>query len=219
MIPLPGAALLLLMPLQPLIIPGERLTYDVVSERFGGLGQAVFSATLLDNGNVRLSFEFETRVLLFRASDHTTSELDGVALRTVRYHKRERSPLGGRDEEVVIDHMRATWTEDGESHPLASAEPLDELSIIYLLRNLELENGKERVIMRHFDRARNPIRVRAVAAGHVDIVEMSVPDARQKGGVSVLRFHLSRDHRRVPLRIESSMPVAGRVTMTLADGS
>ena len=217
MMPVAGTVLLLLAQMQPLIIPGERLTYDVSSSRFGDMGQAVFSVTELDNGNVQLSFEFDARVLLFRASDRTTSELDYANLRTVRYRKRERSPLGGRDEQVVIDRVARTWTEDGRVHPLASADPLDELSMIYLIRGLDLGNAEHRIVMRHFDEARNPIHLRATAAEHADIIEMRVPDPRQDHGESVLRFHISRDPARVPLRIESTMPVAGRVTMTLVN--
>lgn len=217
MMPLPGVVLVLLTQLQPLVIPGERLIYDVSSARFGSMGRAEFSVTELDNGNLRLAFEFETRVLLFHASDVTTSELDPANRRTVRYDKRERSPLGGRTESVVIDQRAATWTESGRTYPLASTDPLDELSFIYLIRALELGNGEERVLMRHFDQARNPVRLRATAAEDTDIIEMRAPDARQKGGESIVRFHISRDPSRVPVRIESSMPVVGRVTMTLVD--
>ena len=207
--------------LEPLVIPGERLVYEVRSARFGDMGKAEFRTATLEDGTVRLSFDFSARVLLFKVSDHTYSELDPHTLRSHRYAKRERSPLGSRDEDVVIDHAASTWTAHGETRPLASSDPLDELSIIYLIRNMQLAPGAEHVIERHFDAARNPIRVRRLAdsADSVDIVEMIVPDARQKNGSSVLRFHISRDARRLPLRIESSMPMAGRVVMTLAPGS
>lgn len=203
--------------LEPLVIPGERLVYEVRSARFGDMGQAEFQTATLEDGTVRLSFDFSARVLLFKVSDHTYSELDPLTLRSRRYVKRERSPLGSRDEDVVIDHAASTWTAQGESRPLASVDPLDELSIIYLIRNMQLAPGADHVIERHFDAARNPIRVRRLvdSADSVDIVEMIVPDARQKNGSSVLRFHISRDARRLPLRIESSMPMAGRVVMTL----
>ena len=203
--------------LEPLVIPGERLVYEVRSARFGDMGRAEFNTATLADGTVRLSFDFATRVLLFKVSDHTYSELDPFTLSSRRYVKRERSPLGSRDEDVIIDHATSTWTAQGESRPLASADPLDELSIIYLIRNMQLAPGAEHVIERHFDAARNPIRVHrlADAADSVDIVEMIVPDTRQKHGSSVLRFHISRDARRVPVRIESSMPIAGRVVMTL----
>lgn len=205
---------------QPLVIPGEQLTYEVTSARFGRIGEARFSVTPQPSGALRLAFDFDARVLLFKASDHTFSELEAASLRTLRYGKRERSPIGKRDESVVIDHAASTWSDQGRVQPLASDDALDELSFIYLVRNLELAVGEERVLTRHFDAARNPVKVRAVSFSEdVEIIEMSVPDKRQKGGFSVLRFHLSRDPRRIPLRIESSMPVAGKVVMKLVSAS
>ena len=200
---------------QPLVIPGESLMYDVSSARFGKMGRARFSVTTLETGAIRLAFDFDARVLLFKASDHTYSELEATSLRTLRYGKRERSPVGSRDENVVIDHAASTWTDRGSVQRLASSEALDELSFIYLIRNIELAVGEERIFTRHFDHARNPVKIRAVSyTDDVEVIEMSVPDKRQKSGFSVLRFHVSRDRRRIPLRIESSMPVAGKVTMT-----
>jgi hypothetical protein len=207
--------LLVLGQIQPLVIPGERLTYEITSARFGKMGRAEFSVTTLESGAYRLAFDFDARVLLFKASDHTFSELEATSLRTLRYGKRERSPIGSREENVVIDHAASTWTDHGKVQSLASHESLDELSFIYLIRNIDLAVGEERVVTRHFDSARNPVKIRAVSfTEDVEVIEMSVPDKRQKGGVSVLRFYISRDPRRIPLRIESSMPVAGKITMT-----
>lgn len=208
--------LLVLGQFQPLVIPGERLTYEVSSARFGRMGRAHFSVTTLASGAYRLAFNFDARILLFKASDHTYSELEAVSLRTLRYGKRERSPVGSRTEDVVIDHAASTWTDNGKTRVLASSSTLDELSFIYLIRNIELAVGEERVLTRHFDQARNPVTIRAVSfTEDIEILEMSVPDARQKSGFSRLRFHLARDPRRTPVRIESNMPVAGRITMTL----
>lgn len=218
MIPLVLVSLLLAFAqVEPLVIPGERLVYEVRSARFGDMGRAEFNTATLDDGTIRLSFDFSARVLLFNVSDHTYSELDAHTLRSRRYVKRERSPIGSRDENVSIDHATSTWTSGGATKALGSENPLDELSIIYLIRNMTLTPGTDYVLVRHFDAARNPIRVRRVdaAADSVDIVEMIVPDARQKNGSTRLRFHLSRDVQRVPLRIESSMPMAGQVIMTL----
>jgi hypothetical protein len=91
-------------------------------------------------------------------------------------------------------------------------QPLDELSFIYFVRALELDAGDTVVVRRHFDERRNPVRV--VAHTTRDL-EMIVPDIRQKNGTSKLRFLLSDDSTRVPLRIQTAMPVAGQITMTL----
>lgn len=208
--------LLLFAPMQPLVIPGERLTYEVSSARFGGLGHARFTVTELASGVLRITFDFDAKVLFFKASDHTVSELDPKTLRTLRYTKHERSPVGRRTEDVRIDYETSTWTDGGQIQTLASREPLDELSFIYLIRGLDLAPGQELVLRRHFDYARNPVRIQA-ADNDASVIEMHVPDARQKNGVSVLRFHLDANNGRVPLRIESTMPVVGKVLMKLVD--
>jgi len=207
---------------RPMVVPGERLAYEVSSARFGRIGTAEFN-TILMGDTIRLTFDSKAKILLFKASDHTESDLDAESLRTVRYSKRERSPIGKRDENVVVDHSANVWTDGDKQHALASADALDELSFIYLVRSLELSDNESVTVRRHFDEARNPIVIRNINnesgtfinGTPVDIVEMNVPDKRQDGGRSIVRFYISRDEKRVPLRIESSMPVAGRVTMTL----
>ncbi len=212
---------LLLGQLQPLLFPGEQLVYDVVSSRMGRIGQAELRTETVGTEaghNVRLTFQTHVKVLLFKASDLTVSELDAERLSTVRYSKRERSPIGKHDENVSIDPEAGVWHDGKKPHELASDAALDELSIIFLLRALRMAPGEEQVLVRHFDEARNPIRVRALngVSDLYDVVEMTVPDHRQDSGKTVLRFYFSRDAARVPVRIESNMPLAGRITMTLA---
>lgn len=207
---------------RPLVIPGERLTYDMTSARFGKIGRASLNTTLVAE-TLRITFDYELKILLFKASDHTVSDLDPERLATLRYTKRERSPIGRRNEDITVDRAAHTWTDGNATSPLASEEPLDELSFINLVRSLVLTRGAEVVLNRHFDKDRNPVRVRLIAApvdsiinnAPVDVLEMRVPDKRQDTGVSVLRFYLSRNASRVPLRIESTMPIAGRITMNL----
>jgi hypothetical protein len=211
---------LLLMHVQPLVIPGERLMYDVNSSRLGKIGRAELSTSLVETeaGSVlRLTFESNAKIFLFKASDRTVSDLDPQSLRTLRYMKRERSPVSKRDENVTVDYAARTWTDGKKTRPLACDDALDELSFIFLIRSIDLAPGQELVLRRHFDNERNPVIVRALPAisDSLHVLEMEVPDKRQDSGVSVLRFYLSHDERRVPVRIESSMPLAGRITMTL----
>ena len=49
------------------------------------------------------------------------------------------------------------------------------------------------------------------------IVQLDVPDSRQRSGRNVLRFYVSDDPERLVLRIDSSMPVAGALTLTLTE--
>jgi len=209
----------------PLVRPGEELTYEVRTARFGVIGQAklrVEADTIDGRKALRLAFDFGGRVALFKVQDQTRSWLDPETLSTLRYSKSEKSPIGEREELVNVSAERMVWTEAGETNPLACPEPLDELAIIYLIRALEPNTSM--TVTRHFDEARNPIAIESLGARKVDALgseqianafRMTVPDARQKNGKSELRFYISNDAARVPLRIESRMPVAGAMTLSL----
>jgi hypothetical protein len=47
------------------------------------------------------------------------------------------------------------------------------------------------------------------------LVEMRVRDPARYKGEGVIRIHFSDDDRRLPLRIESTLPVAGTALLTL----
>jgi hypothetical protein len=172
------------------------------------MGKAVFAVKETDlNGHeaLELSFDFSAKVLLFKVSDRTRSYICPETMGMFRYTKSEKSPLGGHNEDVSADPSKGM---------------LDELSFIYLVRGLDLEPGQSVEIRRHFDEARNPVVVNALpnevmAGQNVVVYEMKVRDARQKSGTSTLKFWISADAARQPLRIETTMPMAGRVTMTL----
>jgi hypothetical protein len=207
-----------------LVRPGEELTYAVQSARLGRMGKAVMKAegpdTVAGVMTYQLSFDFSARVALFKISDRTRSWVTVDSLATVRYTKRERSPISKRDEDVRIDAAAREWSDGKTTSPLASGQPLDELSFIYLVRSLNLAIGQVVQVSRHFDERRNPVRIQAIRRDTVGLVrvvvyEMQVPDARQKSGHTTLRFYISDDHSHLPMRIETSMPVAGAITMTL----
>src|SRR5262249_7226695 len=117
------------------------------------------------------------------------------------------------------------WEEErGRTGESPTADPLDELSFIYYVRTLPLTSDTAERIVRHYDRARNPVEVRVVGrdtlrtgAGEFAtiIVEMRVRDARRYRGGGVIRLHLSDDSRRLPVRIESVMPILGAAVLTL----
>ena len=107
---------------------------------------------------------------------------------------------------------------------MPTGAPLDELSFVYFLRTLRLADGDTYSFDRHYDTARNPIRIRVVGRGPVRVpagefraieVEMRVRDARQYGGEGLIRLHLTDDAHRTPVRIESRIPRAGHMTLLL----
>jgi hypothetical protein len=174
-----------------------------------------------------LRSEVRSTVAIVGGIDRSSSWIDPVEMRTLRFEKHERSPFAKVDEAVDVFGSERRWeTDDGEHGATESNAPLDELSFIYFLRTLPLEPGTSYSFDRHFDPGRNPILVRivehkriTVGAGEFDatLVEMRVRDPHRYRGEGVIRVYISRDECRLPLRIESSMPRMGTTMLLLEE--
>jgi hypothetical protein len=207
--------------------PGERLTYGA---RVGKVGRG--SAVMTVEGPVavrgraayHLRFEVKARVGFVNVLNVSESWLDPMRMTSLRFHKRERHPLSKQEQHADIFPDEQRWTStDGETGRTMSEQPLDELSFIYFLRSAVLQSGGALRFDRHFEMSRNPTLVKVVGEETLEtragtfrtlVVEMQVRDGRYGGG-GTIRLHLSNDARRLPVRIESSIPVAGRVVLTL----
>jgi hypothetical protein len=209
--------------------PGEKLEFKVESSRFGKIGTAVMRVTadtIRGRDAILLAFDFSAKVILFKASDQTRSWLDPVNFSSLRYTKRERSPVAKRDESVDIFPDECRWQTAAASFASNTGQPLDELSFLYYIRTLPLTEGAVYTVERHFDPARNPVTITVlrretledVVNQHVFktvVVQMRVRDSRQKTGSSVIQLHITDDEWRTPVRIESAMPVGGTMIMSL----
>jgi hypothetical protein len=208
---------------------GERLEFRVVLSRFGDVGHGVMRVESDSASGGRLwlmRFELEAGKGPIRAVDRTASWFDPTRFAIERFEKRERHPLSRSAEVVTIDRAARTFTDSGKAAAaLGSDLPLDELSFLYLLRTLPVDRDTTMSIDRHFDPARNPtiVRVRAgdvietpVGLFRTRLVEMEVRDPKRYRGTGIIKIHLSDDACRIPVRIESRMPVLGVTTLTLA---
>jgi hypothetical protein len=226
-------ATLLVLPLHPPVLPfaaGERLEYDVQVARVGATGTAqMFVEGPFDvRGTPALRLHFDFRVALgpIAASDCSISWIDPSRFVSLRFHKKERHPLARGEEfvELFPDEGKRVGA-DGESREMGTRDPLDELSFIYYLRTLDLDADSVLELARHYETGRNPVRIRVLgrdtvgtALGPIPViqVEMRVRDPRRyRGGEGVIRIDLSDDPRRLPVRMESDMPLVGRAVMTL----
>lgn len=212
---------------------GEALTYQVRVQRVGdvGTGKMWIEGPVVEQGVPvwRMRFEMTAGKGPIRASDRTSSWFDPRRFAILRYEKEERHVLSRSDEKVHIDRAQHRWSdEEGPAGTLGSEQPLDELSFLYFLRTLPMERDTTFRIDRHFDAARNPTIVRLVGrdtlttpAGifRTRIIEMEVRDPKRYKGTGTIRIHLNEGDCRVPVRIESRMPVLGVTTLTLTGWS
>jgi hypothetical protein len=145
----------------------------------------------------------------------------------LRFEKRERHLLARREESVELFPAERRWqARNGDAGESPTSAPLDELSFIYFVRTLSLSSDSTLRFDRHFDAERSPTLIRLLGREQVStpagsfntvIVEMRVRDPEHYKGEGTIRFSLSDDRCHVPVRIESNIPDAGTVVLTLAD--
>lgn len=212
---------------------GEALEYRVRVQRVGnvGHGRMWVEGPVVEDGRVtwRLRFDMQAGRGPIRAVDQTSSWIDPVRFATVRFEKVERHPLSRSVERVRIDTDSGRWIDsEGPTGELASPLPLDELSFLYFLRTLPLDADTTLTFDRHFDAERNPTIVRVIGRDTVQtpagifrtrVIEMEVRDPKRYKGTGTIRVHLNEGDCRVPVRIESRMPVLGATVLTLTGWS
>lgn len=208
---------------------GDTLTFSARVSRVGRVGKAMMwvdgPSELRGTPAWVLHFNFSARVGPVSAEDRTESWIDARTMATLRFHKHERHPLSRHDERVELFPAERRWqAADGTSGESESDAPLDELSFMFFLRTIPLDADTTLVFERHFDPARNPTIVKVVGretvttgAGEFRTVklEMRVRDPRRYRGEGVIGINLTDDARRLPVRIESTMPVIGTAVLTL----
>ncbi len=211
---------------------GERLVYDAhAGPGLNGKAEMWIEGPVDVRGTpaMVLRFTFAARVGLLRVEDNTTSWLDPVRMATLRFVKEEHHLLARHSEDVSVEPIERKWkSADGREGTSPSSRPLDELSFIYAVRTFSLPDGATLVLDRHFDPDRSPTTLRSLGNGSVTTkagvfstreVEMRVRDARNYKGEGVIRFSLSDDACHRPIRIESRIPGAGTVVLTLASAA
>lgn len=210
---------------------GETLVYRGTAGILGEVGTGTMSVRhgepVRGREVTQFGFDFRGRVAFFDLRDRTCSWVERRSMTSLRFHKEERHPLGGREEAVEIFPEEGLWVpDDGSSEAMRTGEPLDELSFLYFIRTLDLEPGAIHVVDRHFDPDRSPVVIRSlrrdtveVPAGRfpVTVVEMRVRDPERFGGEGKVTLYLADDASRAPVRIESAMPGAGNLVLSLVD--
>lgn len=209
---------------------GEKLSYQVSLSN----GNKVGTATMWIEGPVEvrgtntllLRFDSRIRYMLLPAVSRSSSWFDPVQGASLRFSKQERTPLSRHNEAFELFPAERRWkSEDGATGESPSNEPLDELSFMYFVRTLPMTPGTTYQFDRHFNPERNPITVSVIRREviptpmgelHTIRLEMRVRDPEHYEGEGIIRIHLSDDQCRLPVRIESTMPVIGTAVLTIA---
>ena len=206
---------------------GERLSYKVDASGIGGRGTMSVEGPVDVRGTETYHLRFDVRAGVgpIKGKNLTESWLDPDRMAALRFHASERRPFSKHDERVELYPDERRWeSENGESGDSPTDAPLDELSFIYFVRSLPLDSDSALTFNRYYDARRNPTTVRVISRDSIStaagefrtvLVEMRVRDPQHYQGEGTLRFYLSDDACRIPVRIESAMPNVGLVTFSL----
>lgn len=210
---------------------GEQLSYSVSVSRFGKVGKGTMSVEgpedVRGHRALLLRFVIRGRVGLVAVENTTQSWIEPSDLASLRFTKHERQFFRSRDERVEIFPHDRRWSaagDTGDGGATLTDAPLDELSFLYFLRTLPLDPDSTYTVSRHFQAERNPVLVTVLRREVIEtpagsfptiLVEMRVKDARHYEHEGVLRLNLSDDADRLPVRIETSMPVVGKTVLLL----
>ena len=207
---------------------GERLVYEGRVRGISGRGTMWIDGPVEVRGvsTFELHFDFAARVGPLSVTQKSTSWLDPQRMAAMRFEKRERYPLARREEAFDLYPDERRWrAKDGETGASPTSAPLDELSFIYFVRTLPFTSDSTLSFARHFDLQRSPTLIRVLGREQVEtpagsyatvVIEMRVRDPQHYKGEGTIRFSISDDACRLPVRIESKIPDAGTVVLTLA---
>jgi hypothetical protein len=173
-----------------------------------------------------LRFDSRIRIAFLSAVSRSSSWFDPIRGSSLRFSKHEQNPLSRSDEAVDLFPDKKEWkSAGGQISESPSSTPLDELSFMYFIRTLPMIPGSTYSFDRHFDLARNPIIVNVIRREVIPtpmgelktvLVEMRVRDPRHYKGEGIIRINLTDDDCRLPAKIQSTMPVVGTATLSIA---
>jgi hypothetical protein len=103
-----------------------------------------------------------------RFHDTTASWFDSVTFNSLRFVQKVHDPGYHADRDTQIFPDERTYRKDGETHP-SVADPLDDMSFVYLVRTLPLQPGQCYVLSRYFKPESNPVVVHVIRRDTVNV--------------------------------------------------
>jgi hypothetical protein len=210
--------------------PGERAEYSVTLGLLGQVGRGTMEVrgieTVHGHRTYHLQFELKGGVAFARVDNLLQSWLDVDQLFARRIHKKQQEVRYQADR--VYDFFPETMTyrlqSTGETEPLASHVPLDEVSFLYFVRTIPLEVGRTYTFDRYYKETGNPVRLqvlrREVIKGQggdvpVIVVRPIIRTSGLFGEGGEAEVYFTDDSRRLLVKMTSRVPVIGRLGLTL----
>lgn len=151
--------------------PGERLYYAI---SFGpihvGSAELELAAgdTLRDTPTYHATFRIHGGTFFFRVDDRSDSWFRTTDFASLRFTQRIREGRYHADRDFELFPERGFYTR-GDDTVSTVAEPLDDASFLYFVRDLSLAVGKRYEYARYFQQEGNPIVLQVARAEHITV--------------------------------------------------
>lgn len=211
--------------------PGERAEYRVTLGIFGKVGTGSMEVTgvrdVRGHPTYHLTFNLEGKVLVGSVDDRFQSWLDVEGLFARRFHKIQNEISYHADRCYDFFPDRMTYEECGGSDPdpLATPEPLDDVSFLYYVRTLPLKPGDTYTLDRYYKDSGNPVVIkvlrREIMQGPNDtevpvvVVQPIINTSGLFGEGGQAEVYFTDDWRRILVKMSSKVPVIGRLGLLL----
>lgn len=204
--------------------PGEQMRYRVEIGWFD-VGEGHMTVEALDsvrgNSTYRATMEIDAGILGLRVHDFYTTFFDVSTLQSWRFLREMNQVTYHATRHYEFYPEEGIWENEDkeEGHkdrfgPLGSSLPLDDISLIYFLRQMPLEVGKTYTLSRYFKKDGNPLVIKVlrrerkkVDAGEFDCIVLQ-PIIQTSGMFSEggeAEIWLSDDDRRLMVYMKSNI--------------
>jgi hypothetical protein len=208
---------------------GEVLEYDI---RVAGLrGNARLEIVSLDTIKGRPAYhsQFSMRggIIGFRVDERYNTWIDASNVSTLQYHEDVKNSFYQRRRRYEFFPEQRKFTDGGVDTTVTVERPVDQASVFYLIRTLNLRVGLDTNLNNYFQPEKNPIRIQVVRreqikvdAGTFDavvvhpVIKTSSNNLFGQGGDA--HVWISDDDRRIVLQIKANVPgPIGTLTLKL----
>jgi hypothetical protein len=209
--------------------PGEHLVYKVKVGIFGvGVGHLTVEGTERVRGlpSYRAVMGLDGSMMFFSMHDKHTTWIDFATLQSRRFvQSLSGSYNSERHYDLYPEHHLWRRQENGEHGLMPSSTPLDDVSILYLIRTLPLRVGDRYELNDYFKEEGNPVIINVVRkdrrktdAGEFNtvVVQPIIRTSRLFGEGGKAELHFTDDARRILVYMKADMPrVPGSLTLHL----
>ncbi len=203
--------------------PGERAEYELSTGVFGNVGRGFLQVPGIeavrghDTYHIELGVSGSVLFGAFKLEDRFQTWMDVNTLVARRFQKNqiEDDFVRNRTYDFYPENLTWHWVERNRSGFLPSSEPLDEVSMLFLVRTLPLRVGDTYTLNRYFKSEDNPVVIKVVRkervkvpAGEFDtiVVRPIIKTDGIFGEESQLEVYFSDDERRILVMMDSKAP-------------